>query len=218
VIESLTGQGFSEREACRAVGVNRSSYAYWRKRPPNQRELRRAWLEPLVAKVHADSFGTYGYVRVAAELRLGHGVIANHKLVYSIMRKQGLKGLPKRPAGRRGPIGALAADLVRRDFSEDGPDKQDLAKATASVSARTSTRIICVRSLGMKLGCVRDACQSFDATKAVAASADLEPFAYFMGPPSALPVIGRSLKKSLELAQLRHQPLKYGVVGRSSNG
>jgi transposase InsO family protein len=124
VIESLTGQGFSEREACRVVGVNRSSYTYWRKRPPNQRELRRAWLEPLVAKIHADSFGTYGYLRVAAELRLGHGVIANHKLVHSIMRERGLKGLPKPPAGRRGPIGAfVAADLVCRDFSEDGPNK-----------------------------------------------------------------------------------------------
>ena len=124
MIESLTGQGFSEREACRVVGVNRSSYTYWRKRPPNQRELRRAWLGPLVARVHTGSFGTYGYVRVAAELRLGHGVIANHKLVYSIMREQGLKGLPKSPTGRRGPVGAfVAADLVRRDFSEDGPNK-----------------------------------------------------------------------------------------------
>lgn len=124
MIESLTGQGFSEREACRTLGVNRSSYTYWRKRPPNQRELRRAWLAPLVVKVHADSFGTYGYVRVAAELRLGHGVIANHKLVYSIMREQGLKGLPKPPTGRRGPLGAfVAADLVRRDFSGDRPNK-----------------------------------------------------------------------------------------------
>lgn len=58
-----------------------------RKRPPNQRELRRAGLGPSVAKIHTESFRTYGYVRVAAELRLGHGVIANHKLVHSIMRE-----------------------------------------------------------------------------------------------------------------------------------
>ena len=99
MIESLTGQGFSEREACRVVGVNRSSFAYWCKRPPNARELRRAWLGPLVAQIHTESFGTYGYNRVHAELRHGHGVIANHKLVYSLMREQGLKGLPKRPRG-----------------------------------------------------------------------------------------------------------------------
>ena len=124
MIRCLTGQGFSEREACRALGVNRSSYTHWRKRPPNQRELRRAWLGPLVAKIHSDSFGTYGYVRVAAELRLGHGVIANRKLVYSIMREQGRKGLPKPSTGRRGLPGAfVAADLVCRDFSEDGPNK-----------------------------------------------------------------------------------------------
>jgi putative transposase len=80
--------------------------------------------QAVVAKIHTESFGTYGYVRVAAELRLGHGVIVNHKLVYSIMREQGLKGLPKQPPGRRGPVGAfVAADLVRRDFSGDGPNK-----------------------------------------------------------------------------------------------
>ena len=39
MIESLTGQGFSEREACRVVGANRSSYAYWRKRPPHLRSV-----------------------------------------------------------------------------------------------------------------------------------------------------------------------------------
>ena len=77
-----------------------------------------------MAKIHSDSFGTYGYVRVAAELRLGHGVIANRKLVYSIMREQGRKGLPKPSTGRaRFPGVFVAAYLVRRDFSDDGPDK-----------------------------------------------------------------------------------------------
>ena len=124
MIENLTGQGFSEREACRVVGVNRSSYTYWRKRPPNARELRRAWLGPLVAQIHTDSSGAYGYARVTAELRLGHGVIANHKLVYSIMREQGLKGLPKPPASTRPMLGAfVAADLVRRDFTGERPNK-----------------------------------------------------------------------------------------------
>lgn len=51
-------------------------------------------------------------------------IAPTHKLVYSIMREQGLKGLPKPPTGRRGPIGAfVAADLVRRDFSGNGPNK-----------------------------------------------------------------------------------------------
>ena len=52
MVANLTGQGFGEREACRVVGVNRSSYVYWRRRPPNARELRRAWLGPLVAQIH----------------------------------------------------------------------------------------------------------------------------------------------------------------------
>ena len=93
MIESLTGQGFGEREACRVVGVNRSSYTYWRKRLSESARAEARWLGPLVARIHTESFSTYGYVRVAAELRLGHGVIANHKLVYSIMRERGLRGL-----------------------------------------------------------------------------------------------------------------------------
>lgn len=106
------------------VGINRSSYAYWRKRPPNDRELRRAWLRPLVAQVHSESFGTYGYRRVSAELRLGHGVIANHKLVYLLMAEGGIKGLPKRASARKGPHGVfVAADLVGRDFAGEGPNK-----------------------------------------------------------------------------------------------
>ena len=124
MIESLTGQGFSEREACRALAVNRSSYVYWRKRPPHAGELRRAWLGPLVAEIHEASFGTYGYRRVSAELRLGHNVIANHKLVHLLMVERGLKGLPRRTAARRGIHGAfIAADLVKRDFSGDGPNR-----------------------------------------------------------------------------------------------
>ena len=78
----------------------------------------------MLAQIHTDSFGTYGYRRIGAELRLGHGVIVNHKLVYSLMAEQGLEGLPKRPRRRRGPHGVfVAADLVQRDFTGDGPNK-----------------------------------------------------------------------------------------------
>ncbi|CAN5505328.1 hypothetical protein BH20ACT15_BH20ACT15_00040 [soil metagenome] len=124
MIANLTGQGFSEREACRALGVNRSSYTYWAKRPPTSRELRRAWLGPLVAQIHTDSFGTYGYARVTAELRHGHGVLANRKLVYSIMRERGLNGLPRRSRKPTGMLGAfVAADLVRREFAGESPNR-----------------------------------------------------------------------------------------------
>lgn len=74
--------------------------------------------------MHAESLGTYGYVRVAAELRHGRGVIANRKLVHALMREQGLKGLPKPAPGNRGPVGPfVASDLLCRDFTEDGPNK-----------------------------------------------------------------------------------------------
>ena len=78
---------------------------------------------PLGGEIHTDSFGTYGYVRVTAELRLGHGVLPTAACLLNHARA-GFKGLAKAADGQRGPTGTfVAADLVCRDFSGEGPNK-----------------------------------------------------------------------------------------------
>jgi len=71
VIDSLTGQGINVRHACRELGVSESGYYAWKDRPDPPRTLRRIWLAGEIADVHKASGGTYGEMRVTAELRYG---------------------------------------------------------------------------------------------------------------------------------------------------
>ena len=68
MIDSLTGQGFSVRHACRTLGVPESGYDARKDRPDPPRTLRRIWLAGEIADVHKASGGTCGAHRVAAEL------------------------------------------------------------------------------------------------------------------------------------------------------
>lgn len=120
MIDSLIGQGINVRHACRVLGVSESGYYDWKDRPAP----RRIWLAGEIAAVHKASGGTYGEMRVTAELRHGRQIIVGHNAVGSIMRELGLKGLPT----RRLPKGARVAqitslDLVRREFRRDGPNQ-----------------------------------------------------------------------------------------------
>ena len=124
MIGSLTGQGINVRHACRVLGVSEAGYYAWRSRPAPPRTLRRIWLAGEIADVHKASGGSYGALRVTAELRHGRGITVGHNAVAGIMRRLGLKGLPT----RRLPKGARLArttsrDLVQRQFQRDRPDQ-----------------------------------------------------------------------------------------------
>ena len=106
------------------LGVSEPGYYDWKGRPDPPRTLRRIWLAGEIADVHKASGGTYGYMRVTAELRHGREILVSHNTVGQIMREIGLKGLPT----RRLPKGARMAqvtslDLVRREFRRDGPNQ-----------------------------------------------------------------------------------------------
>lgn len=124
MIASLTGQGFDVQRACLMLGVFVSGYYDWKVRPPSVRTLRHAWLAGEIAQVHKDSGGTYGTLRVTAELRYGRGIHVGKEQVHLLMRRLGIYGLPKRRLPRGARVGkASSLDLVRRRFSADGPDR-----------------------------------------------------------------------------------------------
>jgi hypothetical protein len=102
--------------ACRVLDVSTSGYYAWRARPPSQRAIRHAWLTELIGKVHRDSRGTYGALRVQAELRLGHGIVVGHNAIALLMRRAGLAGATGRPKWRYAKPDQVAADLVDRQF------------------------------------------------------------------------------------------------------
>jgi hypothetical protein len=88
------------------LGVSESGYYAWIDRPDPPRTLRRIWLAGEIADVHKASGGTYGEMRVTAELRHGRGIVVGHNAVGTIMREIGIKGSrqagsPRAPASRR---------------------------------------------------------------------------------------------------------------------
>jgi putative transposase len=124
VIEALTGQGIDVRHACRILGVSESGFYAWKTRPASPRALRRIWLAGEITDVHKASGGTYGALRVTAELKHGRDITVGHNAVSLIMRELGIKGLPTRRLPKGARVRAITSqDLVRRDFRRDGPDK-----------------------------------------------------------------------------------------------
>jgi ribosomal protein L20 len=81
VIQSLIGQGINVHQACIALGVSQSGYYAWKDRPDSPRTLRRIWLASEIADIHKESGGTYGALRVTAELRYGRNILAGHNAV-----------------------------------------------------------------------------------------------------------------------------------------
>jgi putative transposase len=124
VIASLTGQGFDVQRACLMLGVSVSGYYDWKVRPPSARTLRHARLAGEIAQVHKDSGGTYGTLRVTAELRYGRGIHVGKGQVELLMKRLGIYGLPKRRLPRGARVGKPnTLDLVRRRFRADAPDR-----------------------------------------------------------------------------------------------
>ncbi len=124
MIESLTGQGINVQQACIALAVSQSGYYAWKGRPDAPRTLRRIWLAGEIADVHKESGGTYGALRITAELHYGRGIIVGHNAVGDIMRGLGLKGLPRRRLPRGAKLSRfMSLDLVGRKFRRDRPNE-----------------------------------------------------------------------------------------------
>jgi putative transposase len=116
---------FPVSRLCELLGVSRSGYYEWERRPPSDRELSDAWLVEQITDIHARARGVYGSRRVQAELQLGRGVEVSRKRVQRLMRQAGISGLVTRRRGRttlRVPGVRVADDLVQRDFRPAGPD------------------------------------------------------------------------------------------------
>jgi putative transposase len=125
--------------ACRVLGVSTSGYYAWRSRPPSARAIRHAWLTDLIVKVHQDSRGTYGALRVHAELRLGHGILVGHNAIALLMRRTGLAGATGRPKWRPAKPNQIAAALVDRAFTRTGPNQLWVTDITEHPTARASS-------------------------------------------------------------------------------
>ena len=110
---------------CRVLGVSRSGFHAWERRPACPRSLADDRLSERIKRIHARSRETYGAPRVHAQLR-HEGVRVSRKRVERLMRREELSGLQRRKRGRttiRVPGVRCAPDLVERDFSPVAPNK-----------------------------------------------------------------------------------------------
>ena len=132
----MNNLGYSERLACRVVGLDRSTYYKIKFRKPTDRDIRRVLLADAIADIHVRSRGTYGMLRIRAALEIEQGLIVNKKLVWKIMRQLGLKGLPGPRKGIKNLKNApTCEDLVQRDFTATAPNELWLTDITEHPTA-----------------------------------------------------------------------------------
>jgi putative transposase len=110
---------------CRLLGVSRSGFHAWERRPPSDRALADAWLGERIAAIHRESRGTYGSRRVHAALQR-QGIRIGRKRVERLMRAQRMTGAVPRKRAKttiRMPGVRPAGDLVGRDFAPSAPNQ-----------------------------------------------------------------------------------------------
>lgn len=116
MIDRLVNAGAPVHTCCRLLGVSRQRYYRYRQRPTSATELRRRWLTGLIREIHIASCGTYGYRRIHAELTIGMNIPCSSRLVWVLMTRAGIGGLPGPARIKRLKGVATADDLVNRKF------------------------------------------------------------------------------------------------------
>ncbi|RZK92769.1 MAG: IS3 family transposase [Pedobacter sp.] len=99
----------------------RSSYYYHLKTKSvlNKHEVAKAQIK----NIYQQHKGRYGYRRITLQMK-NEGMIINHKTVFKLMGSLGMRSLIRRKKYRsyRGEIGAIAPNLLQRDFKSNQPD------------------------------------------------------------------------------------------------
>jgi putative transposase len=123
---------FPVQVLCDVLGVSRSGYYAWAKRPESARSLGDTALAGAIRNAHAASRGRYGSPRVHAELR-AQGRQVGRKRVARLMRGMGLAARHRRRFRRTTDSRhgfAVAPNLLQRDFRAAAPDRVWLADIT----------------------------------------------------------------------------------------
>jgi transposase InsO family protein len=123
----------SVRALCEALGVSASGYYAWRSRPESERARTDRRLLVEIRAVHRESGGTYGALRVHAELR-ARGVACGKNRVARLMREHDVHARrPKRrppTATPTTPLTPVAANVLDRAFAPEAPDRAWAADLT----------------------------------------------------------------------------------------
>jgi putative transposase len=112
---------------CRVLKVNRSGYYKWLNKKPYKTDEN---AEAEIIRTYHKHKGTYGRSRITQSLK-NEGIVINHKKVYRIMRKLGLKAIiRKRWSIRKYIKENVACNVLNREFKTDAPFKKLVCDVT----------------------------------------------------------------------------------------
>lgn len=118
---------------CRALGVSRSGYYEWRKRPVSDRQRENETLALHIRAVHRETNGTYGTPRITEELRES-GVPCSKNRVARIKKEIGLKAIASprkyRVTTQAASDATVSPDLIERDFVAQCPNQKWVSDIT----------------------------------------------------------------------------------------
>ena len=116
---------------CEALGVSRSGFYAWLSRPRSQRSLVDEAISALVRQSFIGSDRTYGARRVWRDV-LSEGQRCGLHRIERLMRQQALRARPRRRGlpKDRGERGAIAGNLLDRQFQADLPNQKWVADFT----------------------------------------------------------------------------------------
>ena len=132
LIEAKRGQ-YPIQVLCETLGVSRSGYYAWRRRPPSARAQENARLLEAATQAHRESRGTYGSSPRLHRALMRMGFRCGRHRVARLMRRAGLRGVPRRKFVRttqRAAEAAVAPDRLERDFTAQAPNEKWVSDIT----------------------------------------------------------------------------------------
>lgn len=118
---------------CRVLGVSRSGYHAWVRRPLGPRAVEDARLTVRIRELHKKRREVYGSPRIWSDLVLDDGERIGRKRVERLMRQAGLSGLITKKwkaTTIRVPGVRVADDLLDRNFATEAPNRCWVADIT----------------------------------------------------------------------------------------
>lgn len=117
---------FTVSVLCRLLGVSRQGYYAWVRGQSSRRVLQEQALRERLARLHADSRGTYGSPRMLAALR-AQGLRVGKRRIERALRSMGLNARRRRrfrTTTLANPAHTTAPNTLGRDFAASRPDER----------------------------------------------------------------------------------------------
>lgn len=118
---------------CSVLGVSRSSYYAWDKRPESNRSKANKILLEKIKNIHNESKKVYGSIKIRKKLNDGKNPPVNHKRIERIMSKNGIKSKVTKKfkattnSNHKLPV---AQNILNGDFSVEKPNEKMVSDIT----------------------------------------------------------------------------------------